>query len=350
MKPIIALGILLVALPAFAGNIVAHEIDSLAIAKNVLDISSQRHIEVYLPSGYDAGSNRYPVLYWLPGLWAPELGMENDINDAKIALDKAIQDTVIPATIVVFVEVHEESIVFLLNSSLVGNWEDFIVSELVPFIDKTYRTIPNAQGRALMGWSAGGYSAMLLAVLHPNIWGSIGMNDPAFWIMWSPLNDYKSDTQALKDLKFGSKFWFGELPQSLEGYSSFSMDRQVLLQKGASFSPNPNSPILSDMPVTPDGNKWVQEVWEKWSDYDLTEVKSLAKYSATLKKLSSIVIIIPKSMDSNRICNQYLLKVFQAAGISVTRLNMDGAHWESRDIRFVALAEQLLKKMQSTNH
>ena len=37
--------------------------------------------------------------------------------------------------------------------------------------------------------------------------------------------------------------------------------------------------------------KWVQEVWEKWSDYDLTEAKSLAKYSATLKKLSSIVIV-----------------------------------------------------------
>ena len=201
-----------------------------------------------------------------------------------------------------------------------------------------------------MGWSAGGYSAMLLAVLHPNIWGSIGMNDPAVWLMWSPLNDEKSDSQALKDLAPAFKVKFKIMPKSLEGYSSFSVDTRVLLQKGASFSPNPNSPILSDMPVTPDGKKWVQEVWEKWSDYDLTEAKSLAKYSATLKKLASIVIIIPESDASNRICNEYLLKVFQAAGISVTRLDMPGKHWVSRDIRFVALAEQLLKKMQSTNH
>ena len=142
MKPIIALGILLVALPAFSGNIVAHEIDSLSIAKNALDISSQRHIEVYLPSGYDAGSNRYPVLYWLPGLWAPGLGMENDNNDAKIALDKAIQDAVIPATIVVFVDVHEESIVLLLNSSLVGNWEDFMCQNLCHSLTKHIERSP----------------------------------------------------------------------------------------------------------------------------------------------------------------------------------------------------------------
>ena len=237
---------------------------------------------------------------------------------------------------------------------MLGNWEDFLVSELVPFIDKTYRTIPKAQVRGLMGHSAGGYGALMLASLHPNVWGSIGLNDPASWMMWYPLNDgiafegnfTKVDTLAIKGSTLRLKF--SGIPDNLEGYDSLPEIAKWLLQKGASFSPNPNSPILCDMPVTADKNQLVQEIWAKWSNYDLSEPKGPTKYLEALRSLSSIAIIVPDSLYaySFRISNISFIDYLKTAGISITRLDMPGNHNSDQSGRFIALAQNLLKAMK----
>lgn len=340
MKAIISFCILLVALPLFAGTVVSHDIDSPSIAKNAVGIKSLRHIEIYLPSGYDTSTDRYPVLYWIPGF-----GGSADGVTYKIALDKAIRNGVISPTIVVFIDVSDEIWLFH-NSPLIGNWEDFMLSELVPFIDKTYRTIPNAQARGLMGHSSGGYSALLLPVLHPNVWGSIGLNDPAAFAMWYPI-DEEADIQALNSDYASIKWAFIGMPKALDGYDAFTPYVKLLLQMGASFSPNSNSPILADMPRSKRG-EWVQEIREKWSDYDLTNPKSISKYSAILKNLSSLTIIVPEIMaieNTNSVTNLYFIERLKTAGISVTRLDMPGDHGSDRPGRLVALAEQLLKSM-----
>src|SRR5690606_8131819 len=48
-----------------------------------------------------------------------------------------------------------------------GNVEQMIVSELIPHIDAEYRTISNAQSRALVGFSMGGAGAVYLATVYP---------------------------------------------------------------------------------------------------------------------------------------------------------------------------------------
>lgn len=52
--------------------------------------------------------------------------------------------------------------------------ESFITKELVPYIDKTYRTIATAKKRAVTGFSMGGHGSMWLAMRHPDIFGSAG--------------------------------------------------------------------------------------------------------------------------------------------------------------------------------
>ena len=61
-----------------------------------------------------------------------------------------------------------------VNSSALGSYEDYLIQELVPFVDKNFRTKPSAKNRACFGKSSGGYGAMLQGMKHPDVWGAIG--------------------------------------------------------------------------------------------------------------------------------------------------------------------------------
>jgi len=325
----------------YASRVVSHEIESTAIAKNMVGISNIRHVEVYLPDGYEDEKYRYPVIYYIPG-WTQPQSVGGDFF--RNVLDDSIKNGKITPTIAVFLDVHEGML--FLNSAVFGNWEDFMVSELIPFIDKTYRTIPDPKARGLTGVSSGGYTALILPILHPNIWGSVGMNDPAFWIMWEFITDEADFPVSLKSDFAWARSVFQTIPQDINGYASADTYARILLQVAASFSPNPNSPIFCDMPVT--GGDWVQEAREKWSAYDLINPKTLAKYSETLKNLLSITFIVPEDVATNRVSNIYFIERLQSAGISVTRIDMPGAHGDFQPERFIALTEQLLKAMQGS--
>ncbi|HZU02343.1 MAG TPA: alpha/beta hydrolase-fold protein, partial [Ktedonobacteraceae bacterium] len=49
--------------------------------------------------------------------------------------------------------------------------ETYVTSDLIPYVDKHYRTIPDAAHRGLAGLSMGGFGAMNIAVHHPNLFG-----------------------------------------------------------------------------------------------------------------------------------------------------------------------------------
>jgi hypothetical protein len=223
-----------------------------------------------------------------------------------------------------------------------------MVSELIPFIDKTYPTISDPEARGLGGHSAGGYTALILPILHPNVWGSIGMNDPSYWL-FNGFTTNQADYPAEYRFDFGwARSAFYAIPNDINGYNSIAVLSQILLQIGASFSPNPDSPILCDMPFNTQTGDWNQAARDKWNAYNLMNSDILSRYSSTLKNLLSITIVVPELADTNRIHSLYLMGLFKSAGISTTRLDMPGGHGDYSPERFIAITEQLLKAMQGS--
>lgn len=114
----------------------------------------ERPINVYVPPGYEENSEmRYPVLYLLHGWGEDENGWEiqghtANIMDGLIAEGKAVpMIIVIPSgDIKTSSDVREAS----------GNITDIIVKDLIPFIDKTFRTYTDRENRAMAGLSRGG--------------------------------------------------------------------------------------------------------------------------------------------------------------------------------------------------
>lgn len=313
-------------LAACGSEVITHTLESPSMAENMLGISSQRRFQVYLPDGYEEGSERYPLFYYIPG-WTTG----GSIYKSKF--DDAIQSQRIKPIIIVHIDVTEG--ILFLNSPVFGNSEAFVISELIPFIDREYRTIPDSRARALIGHSMGGYSSLILPVRHPGIWGSIGGDDPAFWGMWYYLRNSGTALSCLQ-----------QLPKSIDGYSSWPFAPAVMMQLGAAFSPNPDASLLCDFPVTPQG-QWIPEVKGKWEDYDLSNSDTLAEYSEILKNFLSIVVVVPESTSgTSRSDNITIISQWKAAGLdNVVRLDMPGGHGTYQPERLIAMAEVILDAM-----
>lgn len=136
---------------------------------------------IYRPPTYqeDAGK-RFPVMYWLHG-GSPGPGTEG-IPALTAYFDKAIQDGLIPPMIIVYPHSPVRS---QGNVSVISMWVDskdnrspietVLIKELIPHIDSTYRTIASKEGRAIDGFSMGGYGAARLGFKYNDLFTAISI-------------------------------------------------------------------------------------------------------------------------------------------------------------------------------
>src|ERR1700687_2204885 len=99
---------LLNAVPTFAvsakSQIIVRELRSENIANNKAGTDPVRKMLVYLPAVYDASSQRYPVIYFLPNPFEDSYRFDFDHRDAQGLFDRAIADGVIKKFILVAVD------------------------------------------------------------------------------------------------------------------------------------------------------------------------------------------------------------------------------------------------------
>src|SRR5437868_4254841 len=137
------------------GTTAARELDT-DFASHAL--GGKLRFEVYLPEGYDnTATTRYPVIYFLHGLPAGPDGYHS-----AGFLEQGLEQLGRPAIVVA----PQGSRKPRSDPEYLGAWETAIARELPAAVDARFRTIRGRGGRALIGVSAGGYGAMLLALHH----------------------------------------------------------------------------------------------------------------------------------------------------------------------------------------
>lgn len=133
---------------------------------------------VYLPPGYEASTQRFPVVYLLHGYTDDESGWIQ-FGEVQLAADRAIADREIPPMIIVM---PDGGVTFYINDAAGKvRYEDMFVRELVPFIDKTYRTRPDREFRGLAGLSMGGWGTLVYALRHPDVFSAGAAFSAAVW-------------------------------------------------------------------------------------------------------------------------------------------------------------------------
>ena len=154
-------------------RLVAREIQSKNFANSKIGIDPVRKLLVYLPPDYDSSTQHYPVIYFFPSPFESFRAIF-DKAGAQSILDHAIADGTIRKFIFVTVDMTTPTgSSWYVNSSATGNWEDFVVQELVPCIDTNFRTLLSRDSRGIAGHFMGGYGAIRIAMEHPELFGSI---------------------------------------------------------------------------------------------------------------------------------------------------------------------------------
>ena len=167
------------AVPAFSDSaksqVVERELRSENIAHNKAGTDPVRKLLVYLPAGYDeSSSQRYPVIYFLPNPFEDNYRFDFDHRDAQGLFDRAIAKGVIQKFILVAVDMNTLlGSSWYVNSSATGNWEDFMIQELVPYIDVNFKALPSRDSRGIAGIFIGGYGAIRFGMRHPDVFGSV---------------------------------------------------------------------------------------------------------------------------------------------------------------------------------
>lgn len=134
-------------------------------------VQSDVSYHVYTPEAYDADpEGRFPVLYWLHGAGGGLPGLA----PLSARFGDAIRAGDVPPMLVVFPNG--------LNLSLWVDWKDgsvpmetVVVTELLPHIDATFRTIASREGRLVEGFSMGGYGAARLGLKHHDLFGAVSI-------------------------------------------------------------------------------------------------------------------------------------------------------------------------------
>ena len=192
------------------GQIFDRQITSTNFADNKIGVSTVRKMVIYLPPGYLSSTRRFPVIYFLPNPFEDNYRFDFDHRDAQGLFDRGIAEGVIKKFILVAVDMNTPlGTSWYVNSSATGNWEDFMIQELVPYIDANFKTLPNRDSRGIAGIFIGGYGAIRFGMRHPDVFGSVyamhpvgtgtGVGLSAAIPKWDILADAKSIDDVKKD-------------------------------------------------------------------------------------------------------------------------------------------------------
>jgi hypothetical protein len=267
-------------------------IDSAALRGNVLGDPQERPIWVYVPPGYDDDpSKRYPSVYLIQGLtgqldmWrnrAPFRKNFPELADDLFASGEA------PPCIVVWVDCWTS----LAGSQFVdspgtGNYMTYLCDDVVSWVDERYRTMADRDHRGLQGKSSGGYGAMVVPMLRPDVWGGLATHagDALFEMCYLP--EFRESVRALRDDYEGSfdTFW-----ESFRSRPAFGKPSDGTLVNdycmAACYSAEPDGTVT--LPYDTATGKLKPDVWARWLEKD--PVRMAPAHADALRSMRAIYI------------------------------------------------------------
>jgi S-formylglutathione hydrolase len=264
------------------------------LAGNLLGDTADPAVYVYLPPSYNSDPNRrYPVVYLLhgftdsPGKWFGD-EMKNDkpwINLPDIA-DHVFSEDPSHEMILVMPNANNKFAGSFYSSSVTtGDWEDFVVKELVAYMDQHYRTLARPESRGLAGHSMGGYGTLRLGMKHADVFSSIYALSACCLTIAPPPPASAGEKAAEPAPSSDGKIHSAEQVKSDADVAKADFFTLITLAWAAAWSPDPlKPPFYLDLPVQ-DGKPNLNIV-SKWLAN--APLVMLDQYAVNLKQLHAI--------------------------------------------------------------
>ena len=272
------------------GRVITVPVASRALAGNPLGDPSKRNLYVYLPPSYDQASKRYPAVLCLSGFTGSARSWFN-FNPWIPAIDERM-DRLVRAGMREMILIFPDCFTRFggsqyMDSPAVGLYRSYLLREIIPTVDRMFRTIGSRNGRAVMGKSSGGFGALSLALEHPDTFAAVACHSGDLYFEYAYWPEFPVAFHRLHQIGGVQAFLkkFAKLPKA-------SRDDHALLNlmaMSACYSPNSRTkPHGFDLPFDERTGEVRPEVWKRWKTRDPLEiVKAKGK---NLKKFKLVYI------------------------------------------------------------
>jgi len=302
-----------------SGTTVTLEHRSRVLADNPLGDPHVRQLAVWLPPQYDGGAKaagrRFPVLYDLVGFTGSGMAHLNWKPFSENVAERAarlIQEQKMGPAILVFPDCFTRlGGNQYVNSPAIGRYADYLVREIVPFVDREFRTLAAREHRGCFGKSSGGYGAILHGMKYAKHWGAVASHsgdanfDMVYRCDWpNTLNElakYRRPkrregaydaARAAEGLdsglddgrarRFLDAMWKKPKLSTAEGHALMN------ICMAATYDPDPKAPLGFRIPFNLESGELIESRWRRWLRHD--PVLLVDRYAASLKSLRGLYV------------------------------------------------------------
>jgi S-formylglutathione hydrolase FrmB len=213
-----------------------------------------------------------------------------------------------------------------LDSTGTGRYQSYLCDEIVPFVDERYPTAAGRDHRGITGKSSGGYGAMIVPMMRPDVFGALASHagDALFDVSMPP-----SIAAAHRTLRDDFDSSYERFFESLPGFDPFVFAKHAapleIYGYSAAYSPDPAQPGKALVPFDLETGRLVPDVWEQWLAHD--PVRMAAGHADALRSMRRIYLDAGKA-------DEYYLDIgarafageLEALGVEHTLDLFDGKH------------------------
>lgn len=166
-----------------------------------------------------------------------------------------------------------------INSPAMGNHEDYIIKEVIPYVEKNYRT----NGiRACVGGSSGGIGSFHLVGKYPGFFQALACFSPDVGFPTIYQKNAQDYIRGMKNFSFEPQKFLKEVLKKdfpLKDY----LDICYIFCVAAFYTPSPHSPLGFSIPIDSYTGEFDEEIFNQWCIHD--PLNNVEKYAASFRKL-----------------------------------------------------------------
>jgi S-formylglutathione hydrolase FrmB len=297
------------------GTLVVLEHASQILRDNPLGDPHIRKVGVWLPSQYDGSNKRLPVLYDLVGFTGSGLshvGWKAFNENVPERAARLIREEKMGPAIIVFPDCFTAlGGNQYVNSSALGNYADYLTREIIPFVDREFRTLASREHRGCFGKSSGGYGSILHAMKYPKYWGAIANHSGDAYFDFVYRHDWPNTLNELAKHRLprrkagpydarkearrkglaegrddGRIRAFLKNIHSKEKLSGAEIHAIMNLCMAATYDPDPRAPNGFRVPFNLESGELLEARWRRWQAHD--PVNLVSRFKSNLRKMKAI--------------------------------------------------------------
>jgi hypothetical protein len=302
------------------GTVVVLEHISRVLTDNPLGDPHVRKLAVWLPPQYDGGATRnrgkrFPMLLDMAGFLGSGLshvGWKNFSENIPERAARLVHERKMAPAILVFPDCFTAlGGNQYVNSSAIGAYADYLTKEIVPFVDREFRTLASREHRGCFGKSSGGYGAIVHGMRYPQTWGAIADHSGDAYFEFVYGHDWPNTLTELakhrRERFEGGRFDVTRMERGVERGLDDGRVRRFLeatwkkpklsmgeghaimnLCMAATYDPDPNAPNGFRLPYNLETGELIPARWQAWRRHD--PIHLVEQYKRNLRSLRGIYI------------------------------------------------------------